>query len=50
MANYHQTGFHTLQELAKENAKKQTEKDVCEMAEEPKECIKRRIEAFSDCD
>jgi len=51
MANYNASGLVTLAKLAEEaKAKKETEKDMCDMAEEPKECMKRRLEAFSDCD
>lgn len=48
MANYNASSLVALAKEAEE-AKKE-EKDMCEMAEEPKECMKRRLEAFSDCD
>ena len=28
----------------------EAEKEVCDNTEQPKECVKRMIEAFSDCD
>jgi len=53
MANYHQTGFTTLQELAKEKqvekAKEELSKFV-QVKEKEKSKIERMIEAFSDCD
>ena len=51
MANYNASGLVTLAKLAEEaKAKEVEEKEVCENTEEPKECVKRMIEAFSDCD
>ena len=52
MANYNASGLVTLAKLAEEaKAKKaEEEKEVCENTEQPKECVKRMIEAFSDCD
>ena len=52
MANYNASGLITLAKLAEEaKAKKEaTEKEVCENTPEPKKCIQRMIEAFSDCD
>ena len=52
MANYNASGLVTLAKLAEEaKAKKaEAEKDVCENTPEPKQCVKRMIEAFSDCD
>jgi len=57
MANYFQTGFTALQELAKEAKNKKDEKkghyigldntNVCD-GKDP-ECNKRYIEAFGDC-
>lgn len=53
MANYHQTGFHTLQELAKESqdqkAKDELKKFQELKAKEQSE-MARRLEAFSDCE
>lgn len=59
MANYHQTGFHTLQELAKTKKKTQENADInpdfkvnypCEETKKDEHCTKRWIETFSDCD
>ena len=51
MANYNASGLITLAKLAEEaKAKKEAEKDVCENTPEPKQCVKRMIEAWSDCD
>ena len=55
MANYNASGLVTLAKLAEEakakNAEEEKEeKEVCDNTEEPKECVKRMIEAFSDCD
>jgi hypothetical protein len=51
MANYNASGLVTLAKLAEESkAKKEAEKEVCENTPEPKQCVKRMIEAFSDCD
>lgn len=54
MANYNASGLVTLAKLAEEaEAKKvevEAEKEVCENTEEPKKCVRRMIEAFSDCD
>lgn len=51
MANYNASGLVTLAKLAEEaKAKKEQEKEVCENTEQPKECVRRMIEAFSDCD
>ena len=52
MANYNASGLIALQKLAEEaKAKKaEEEKEVCDNTEEPKECVKRMIEAWSDCD
>jgi len=53
MANYNASGLVTLAKLAEEaKAKKEeeVEKDVCENTPEPKNCVKRMIEAWSDCD
>lgn len=56
MANYNASGLQTLAKLAEEaKAKKEevveeVEKDVCENTPEPKNCVKRMIEAWSDCD
>ena len=52
MANYNASGLVTLAKLAEEaDAKKEAEpKEVCENTPEPKQCVRRMIEAFSDCD
>ena len=53
MANYNASGLVTLAKLAEEaKAEKEAQKEVCENTkpEERKECVKRMIEAFSDCD
>jgi len=52
MANYNASGLIALQKLAEEAKAKnaEEEKEVCNNTEEPKECVKRMIEAFSDCD
>jgi hypothetical protein len=54
MANYNASGLVTLAKLAEEaketKANEKKEKDVCENTPEPKQCVKRMIEAFSDCD
>lgn len=54
MANYNASGLITLAKLAEEDkAKKEEtveEKEVCENTPEPKKCVKRMIEAWSDCD
>ena len=64
MANYHQTGLHTLQELAKEKQKEKTMSDLAteariellkreqspeEVCKEDRECTSRWIDAFGDC-
>jgi len=55
MANYNASGLITLAKLAeetkvkKEETKKET-KEVCDNTEKQQECVKRMIEAFSDCD
>jgi len=49
MANYNASSLVALAEEAK--AKQEAEpKEVCENTPEPKKCVKRMIEAFSDCD
>ena len=53
MANYNASGLVTLAKLAEEakaKEEKEVEKEVCENTEQPKECVRRMIEAFSDCD
>ena len=55
MANYNASGLVTLAKLAEEaKAKKaEEEKEVCDNTEDKEEtskCVKRMIEAFSDCD
>jgi hypothetical protein len=55
MANYNASGLITLAKLAEEAKAKKEEvveekKEVCDNTEEPKECVKRMIEAWSDCD
>ena len=51
MANYNASGLVTLAKLAEEaKAEKEAEKEVCENTAQPKECVRRMIEAFSDCD
>ena len=52
MANYNASGLVTLAKLAEEAKAKKAEekKEVCDNTEQPKECVKRMIEAFSDCD
>jgi hypothetical protein len=50
MANYNASGLVTLAKLAEEAKAKKEEKEVCENTPEPKQCVKRMIEAFSDCD
>lgn len=51
MANYNASGLVALQKLAEEEkAKQQQEKEICENTPEPKKCVKRMIEAWSDCD
>ena len=57
MANYNASGLVTLAKLAEESkaqkeaeAEAEAEKEVCDNTEQPKECVKRMIEAFSDCD
>ena len=56
MANYNASGLVTLAKLAEE-AKAEKEvveevvvEEVCENTSEPKKCMKRMIEAWSDCD
>ena len=52
MANYNASGLVTLAKLAEETKVKKTEeeKEVCNNTEEEKECVKRMVEAWSDCD
>ena len=52
MANYNASGLITLAKLAEEaKAKKaEEEKEVCDNTEEEKECVKRMIQAWTDCD
>ena len=51
MANYNASGLVTLAKLAEETkAKQEAEKEVCDNTEKQQECVKRMIEAFSDCD
>ena len=54
MANYNASGLITLAKLAEEAKAKEEvveeKKEVCENTPEPKQCVKRMIEAFSDCD
>jgi hypothetical protein len=55
MANYNASGLITLAKLAEEAKAKKEEvveekKEVCENTPEPKKCVKRMIEAWSDCD
>ena len=54
MANYNASGLVTLAKLAEETkAKKEEaveEKEVCENTKEEKECVKRMVEAWTDCD
>jgi len=52
MANYNASGLVTLAKLAEEAKAKKAEekKEVCDNTPEPKQCVKRMIEAFSDCD
>ena len=59
MANYHQTGFHTLQELAKTKKKTQENTDInpdfkvsypCEDKKADELYMKRWVETMSDCD
>ena len=52
MANYNASSLVALAKEAEEKAKKEQpkEKEVCENTKEPKECVKRMIEAWSDCD
>ena len=55
MANYHQTGFTTLQELAKEKQVEKAKEELSKFVqvkekEKEKSKIERMIEAFSDCD
>ena len=49
MANYFESGFTMLQELAREKQKKQvnSDKDICAG---DKDCTHRLIDAMSDCD
>lgn len=52
MANYHQTGFHTLQELAKEKQEQKAKDELARFAEvkrNEKSEIERLVEAFADC-
>jgi hypothetical protein len=54
MANYNVSGLQTLAELAKENVVNPVPETVedqgptCQLSD--KECIKRMIQAFSDCE
>lgn len=51
MANYNASSLVALAKEAEEAKAKQAEtKEVCENTPEPKKCVKRMIEAFSDCD
>lgn len=50
MANYNASSLVTLAKEAEEAKAKKEEKEVCDNTEQPKECVKRMIEAFSDCD
>lgn len=52
MANYNASSLVALAKEAEEaKAKQEAEpKEVCENTPEPKQCVKRMIEAFSDCD
>ena len=51
MANYNASGLVALAKEAEEAKAKQAEtKEVCENTEKQQECVKRMIEAFSDCD
>ena len=51
MANYNASGLITLAKLAEEaKAKKEEEKEVCDNTKEEKECVKRMVEAWTDCD
>lgn len=54
MANYNASSLVALAKEAKEaeeaKAKQAETKEVCENTPEPKKCVKRMIEAFSDCD
>lgn len=52
MANYHQTGFYTLQELAKERQVTQAKAELAkfqELKQKEKTEIERLVEAFADC-
>ena len=52
MANYNASSLVALAKEAEEAKAKQAEekKEVCENTEKQQECVKRMIEAFSDCD
>lgn len=51
MANYNASGLITLAKLAEEaKAKKAEEKEVCDNTEQEKECVRRMVEAWTDCD
>ena len=52
MANYNASGLVTLAKLAEEAKTKKAEekKEVCGNTEEEKECVKRMVEAWTDCD
>jgi len=51
MANYNASSLVTLAKEAEKKAKEAEEKkEVCDNTEQPKECVKRMIEAWSDCD
>ena len=51
MANYNASGLITLAKLAEEaKAKKEAEKEVCDNIKEEKACVKRMVEAWTDCD
>jgi len=51
MANYNASSLVALAKEAEEAKAKQAEtKEVCENTPEPKKCVKRMIEAWSDCD
>ena len=58
MASYFESGFTVLKELAKDKAKQDKNleelKDVYDekfrICEDDKECTKRLIDAYSDCD
>lgn len=50
MANYNASGLITLAKLAEEAKAKKEEKEVCDNTKEEKECVKRMVEAWTDCD